>query len=1262
MATRRNTGEIDAKMNSHPSNEYVSNASTPRVTHRPATRRLFSPAFLAVITAMILVAGAFSWWTITRADTAMRDELLLQTRLVAQSINRENIKSLTGTSDDVNKSDYLRLKEQFDAVVNGNKKYRFIYLLGRRADGTVFFYVDNEPSGSEDESPAGMLYHDVPAGFLDVMDTGMARVSGPFTDRWGSFVSGCVPIVDNTSNNVLAYLAVDFDARNWKWDIAARSALPIGLGGMLMIGIIGGIMSTRGITPSPRPVLKRLLPHMAGMVLIVASGTGGILWHQHRQRLTEDILARTMETDRELRMALEHQSFGLGIWAEAISTDESVRKSLRSGNAAGLEPWQDVYQRFNATGRLTRLSFIDADLRCVMNAHSSTDSQPVAGNQVHQADRLGNLSWGMEPDPGGTLTLCVVHPVRDKGEIIGYVELGRDINDVLHKLHTQSGNHLAVAVIKKCLDRREYEQRHANASWNQLAHHAIIYASQGSLPEPFSRLLGNDRVEALSGITRKNEVEYDGSAWMVASLPLQDAAGQNIGSLLVMRDSTDEKAAFMRMMLLGGAVGAVMLSLLLTFIYVLLRRTDAAILAQQRELAENERRLDQLAEQSKSVAWEVNENGVYTYVSHVCKNVFGYEPDELVGNKHFYDLHDHDEQQKDFQEAVASLFERKVSFEDMIHPIRSPQGKTLWVSTNGLPVLDSEGRLKGYRGSDTDITDRKLAQETILETNRQLEVAIARANEMALQAQLANATKSEFLANMSHEIRTPMTAILGFVDLLRDSLEKCDPSLCPVTESEASTRLEQLATIERNGSHLLKLINDILDLSKIESGKMEMESIKCEPIFIVEEVLSMMRVRAIEKHLTLEAQYEFPLPESVMSDPTRLRQILVNLIGNAIKFTSKGGITVSVSSEEPEEGIYCMEFLVRDTGIGMTDEQAASLFRPFSQADASTTRHYGGTGLGLAISRKLARALGGDITISSKLGTGSVFTLTIAADACPNSAMLTDTSQIAVETTTKKSTGTKNMRIGGRFLLAEDGQDNQKLISTVLKLAGAQVDIVDNGRKAVQAVRASVEQNKPYDIILMDMQMPEMDGYQASTQLRTMGIETPIVALTAHTMPIDRQKCLDAGCSDYVTKPIARYELLGLLAKILHGQDVTCETPPEQPVANDSCPDVIHSELENEEGFEELLADFVASLPTRINDMRNALNAGIWDDLRRFSHQLKGAGGGHGYPQLTDEARTLEQCAKQCDPGGANVSLAALERLVKAIQAGTKVASPKEQP
>jgi len=387
-------------------------------------------------------------------------------------------------------------------------------------------------------------------------------------------------------------------------------------------------------------------------------------------------------------------------------------------------------------------------------------------------------------------------------------------------------------------------------------------------------------------------------------------------------------------------------------------------------------------------------------------------------------------------------------------------------------------------------------------------------------AEAANRSKSEFLANMSHEIRTPMTAILGFVDLLQ-----FDEEMARLPERRA----DAIHTIRRNSEHLLAIINDILDLSKVESGKMTVETIAFSLRRLFTDVESLLRVRACDRGISLRFEFETKVPDVILSDPTRLRQLLLNLVGNALKFTEQGGVRV-VCRYRPDD--HACEIDVVDTGIGMTPEHRQRIFQPFSQADSSTTRSFGGTGLGLTISRRLAGILGGDVElVCSEPGVGSTFRLRFLAPPAPGAVLIAETHEQAASAPAQAAEAAAEPTLTGRrILLAEDGPDNQRLISFLLRKAGADVVVVENGRAAVDGLLSARDGDSPFDLVLMDMQMPVMDGYEASRLLRDKGYAGPIVALTAHAMAGDREKCLAAGCSEYQTKPVDRRRLLDTLS------------------------------------------------------------------------------------------------------------------------------------
>jgi signal transduction histidine kinase/HPt (histidine-containing phosphotransfer) domain-containing protein len=526
----------------------------------------------------------------------------------------------------------------------------------------------------------------------------------------------------------------------------------------------------------------------------------------------------------------------------------------------------------------------------------------------------------------------------------------------------------------------------------------------------------------------------------------------------------------------------------------------------------------------------------------------------------------------------------------------------------------AEGLAAANAALKWEITQRQEAQRALQELNNTLERRVA---ERTVVAESASRAKSDFLANMSHEIRTPLTAIVGFAEML----------LRPNLPSDERT--ECAKTIRRNSKHLLDLINDILDLSKIEAGKMTVERTKCDFPGLIGDVASIMRPRAMEKALEFAVAFEGPIPRQIETDPLRLRQILMNLLGNAIKFTSAGKITLRIQLFRSSKG-HVLSAEVTDTGIGMNQEQLQSLFERFSQADTSAQRKFGGTGLGLAISRKLARLLGGDITAVSQAGSGSTFTLKVDCGKIAKTDLIPRISEADLHSSAD-ATPTGDILVRGKILLVEDGRDNQRLLTSHLQTAGAQVVVAENGRKALE-----IASTQRFDLVLMDMQMPEMDGYTATAELRRRGFRVPIVALTAHAMSEDRAKCIESGCTDYLTKPIGWETLIKTVAKYL-GVVTTAKLPappqssePSEP-KNDSGNGKIQSSLAHIPRMKKIIAEFLQDLPGDVEKMLNLLQGKELSELKTLVHQLRGAGGGYGFDSLSELAQAAEESILAAD-------------------------------
>jgi PAS domain S-box-containing protein len=555
----------------------------------------------------------------------------------------------------------------------------------------------------------------------------------------------------------------------------------------------------------------------------------------------------------------------------------------------------------------------------------------------------------------------------------------------------------------------------------------------------------------------------------------------------------------------------------------------------------NEERFRLLSESVPIGIFQADQTGECAYTNMRWQAITGLSLEESLTCQWDDVLHEADRRtaREKWQEAIA----HGNGFVDTFR-LRRTDGEIRWIQLSMNPVCDDSGVT--HIGAIEDITTRKQAEDKLKLSAENLHLAheaqennatrlvqlVNELEEAKTRAEAATKSKTEFLANISHEIRTPMTAILGYADLILEQ------------HVSDTTLREPLQTIKRNGEFLLQIINDILDVSKIEAGKLDLEKLRCSPFQAISEVQALMQVRAEEQNLTLAVEYDGPIPETIETDPTRLRQILINLVSNAIKFTAGGSVKIMTRLVQNDKGKNASDsvFLaveVTDSGIGMTPEQIGRLFQPFTQADTSTTRKFGGTGLGLTITKRLAEMLGGNITAESEVGKGSTFRVIIATGALQGTKMMTgppsesssNQSQDFVQEPTPQASeqpGTLQ-----RILLAEDGPDNQRLISFILKKAGYEVTVAENGQVAYDMAMEACDKETPFDVILMDMQMPVLDGYDATRQLRIAGYTRPIAALTAHAMASDREKCLAAGCDEFATKPIDRQRLLETIQNMI---------------------------------------------------------------------------------------------------------------------------------
>ncbi|MGA2093532.1 MAG: response regulator [Sedimentisphaerales bacterium] len=488
------------------------------------------------------------------------------------------------------------------------------------------------------------------------------------------------------------------------------------------------------------------------------------------------------------------------------------------------------------------------------------------------------------------------------------------------------------------------------------------------------------------------------------------------------------------------------------------------------------------------------------------------------------------------KEMIEKAMKEGSSFFEWIH--RRINGED-FPATVLLTRMEHDGKIL-VQATVRDISAQKEAENKLKQLNESLKIATTRASELAAQAQKANAAKSEFLANMSHEIRTPLNSIIGFTEIL-------------LREDLSSEHKDRLRTVCNSGRHLLQLINDILDLSKIEAGKMTIEITKCSLAELIARIESMMQPFMAEKGLAFAINEKGRLPANILTDSARVSQCLINLVNNAIKFTKEGHVYLNISMED-HNGKWFIRFEVEDTGIGISSEFQQKIFESFPQEDSSITRQYGGTGLGLAITKIFTGLLGGTITLKREKDKGSVFALVIPANIDMANQPLLDRHSVSRETAINKQ-----VRFSGSVLVAEDIESNQMLMKVLLEKMGIKTTFADNGKEAVDKAKG-----QSFDLIFMDIHMPLMDGYEATRTLRNNGVKTPIVALTANAMEGDDKKCLNAGCDDYLSKPVIYTKLVAMLSKFLGKTDSPEAAVPAENNSHITQPDDNDDTSDNE--------------------------------------------------------------------------------------------------
>ncbi len=854
--------------------------------------------WMAIALLAVLAAGAlFTWWIVQRVNREMRNELLLQARLVAHSVDLDHVKALSGTEADLASHDYRRLKDQFAAIKQTNDKFRFIYLMGRKDDGTVFFFVDNESVGSPAESPAGQIYEEISADYLRAFETKQPCTSGPIPDRWGTWVSALVPLIDPQTGELIAMLGMDIDARTWKWDVAAGIALPLGM--------------------------------MLALLILLIS------------------------------------------WTSVARSEGRLRES-------------ELFQRTVA------------------------ESLP---DFVFVLDINGTIQRMNRIPPG----------YREE-EVVG-----------------------------------------------QKATKYLPTEYHDAFEKALGQAVGTGQLQTIETMV----VFPDGDHFFLNRMNPMTFADDQISIVLISTDITERKQA-------------------------------------EEELV----KFKTISDQATYGVKIVDAEGNIVYCNECIAEMHGYSSKEELTGKKLSVLHNEEQIQR-VNELIQGLgIDDAFTTEEVWHTRRD--GSVFPTLMNATAIKNEDGKPLYISATAIDVSDLKRAQQKIELTNKNLEEAIGRANQLAMEAEFANKSKSDFLANMSHEIRTPMNGIIGMTGFLLDT--------------ELTPEQREYGEIVRScGDSLLRIINDILDYSKIEADKLDLETIDFDLRALLEEMGDLQALRAQERGVEYNCLIGTEVPSLLKGDPGRLRQVLINLVGNGIKFTAEGEVVVRVSLEAEDDSGATLRFEVEDTGIGIAEDRKGMLFEAFTQADASTTRKFGGTGLGLTISMRLAEMMGGRIGVESEEGEGSRFWFTAVFG--KQSVDKVHVAELDEDIRDK------------RILVVDDNATNRRVLNQMLSSWGCRHTEVPGGKSALEELRTAVKDGDPYKIAILDMQMPELDGEALGGRIKDDEAlrDTILIMMTSGARRGDAARCADIGFSAYLTKPVKQSQVYDCLVTVLGRESNTAE-------------------------------------------------------------------------------------------------------------------------
>ena len=1102
---------------------------------------------------LALALVLFSMAMLRRMEKERGASLLRETSYLAETFDVGTLRSLAGEETDRLSPGYQALKGRLQRARAFYRSSTFIYLMGRRPDGRFFFYADSEPEGSPDESPPGQIYDEMDPRSISAYSAGLPLVVGPVSDRWGTWISGFVPILDPQTGQVVAYLGQDVDASSWKREILAEAALPLGVAALLFCFLaLLLFFGFREGDRTDRPVLRSLFAPFVLVTVALVVGPFFFLWRYAEVRRNDDVAATMAAFRRDFEETLDVQTEELLLLAGTVAAFPAPdREGGADDVGAPVLAWSPPYAALAEREPFDSLSLLDSRRR-VRFGRPERIGATIDSVTALEAERQGRAVAGLERTPDGRVSLCVVQPLFDGEALVGYVRLERPLDGLLRRFDRRPGFLLTLLVDKEELRRPEWEAEMAllgrDVRWEELPDPIVLYAPRSG--PPGSMALGDGPAEWA-----------DASLWRGEAIPLKDLSGHVLARLDIRYDAVRQRASLQKTLLVGALTGALLLVMLLGYFYLFLRRTDELVADRQAALAESEGnlrdlfrhavaaislqqiilddegrpvdylildanpafevhtglalskclgrpmrsllsgegeapfvgifgrvvetgeaanferlaeplgrhlavsayrvgpgrfatvffditareaarktlsderiRLQNVVDATQVATWEWDIPTGRLIVNEQWSRLLGFESGELESVTYrAWEERAHPDDLIPFRRRLEAHFRGVTAFVEAYIRLRHKDGGWVWIYARGRVIArDDDGKPLTMFGTHMDVTEAKRNEENLQRVNARLAEAILEAEALAARAEKASRAKSDFLACMSHEIRTPLNGVIGMTGLLLD------------TELDEEQR--RFARIIGDcGESLLHLIDDILDLSRIEAGKLSLEIIDFDPRALADAALASQSQTAAEKGLALRLSVDDVLPPFLRGAAARIRQILNNLLSNAVKFTPAGEVLLCLSVESETERVAQIRFSIRDTGIGIAVEKMNRLFEAFFQVDGSATRPYGGAGLGLSIAKQLVEMMGGTLTVESEEGKGSTFSFGLPlVKASRADEMAAAEEPFVVEQ------GRPHRR--EKILVVEDNDVSSQVALGLLDKLGFRAQAVSSGRRAIEVL------------------------------------------------------------------------------------------------------------------------------------------------------------------------------------------------------------------